>query len=136
MKGSKYIPNTKKAAQPGGTKSMKMGTDDLKEIIKSAVKEAMGGEEDPAVDDPAAEEAVPADGVTAEDVLSVVEQAVEAVTEKHKALKEAGQDDTGITAEYGDRLVTLSTCSYHTSDGRFVVVGRQKAGDRTARKTK
>ncbi len=99
MKGSKYIPNTKKAAQPGGTKSMKMGTDDLKEIIKSAVKEAMGGEEDPAVDDPAAEEAVPADGVTAEDVLSVVEQAVEAVTEKHKALKEAGQDDTGITAE-------------------------------------
>ena len=44
--------------------------------------------------------------------------------------------DTGITAEYGDRLVTLSTCSYHTSDGRFVVVGRQKAGDRTGQKTK
>ena len=30
--------------------------------------------------------------------------------------------DTGVTAEYGDRLLTLSTCSYHTDDGRFVVV--------------
>lgn len=95
---SKYIPSTKKAAKPGGSKSMKMGTDDLKEIIKSAVKEAMGGEEDPAAEDPVSEE-VPADGVTAEDVLSVVEQAVEAVTEKHKARKEAGEEDTEITAE-------------------------------------
>lgn len=34
--------------------------------------------------------------------------------------------DTGITPEYGDRLVTLSTCNYHTDDGRFVVVARQK----------
>lgn len=35
--------------------------------------------------------------------------------------------DTGVTAEYGDRLLTLSTCSYHTQDGRFVVVARAEA---------
>ena len=34
--------------------------------------------------------------------------------------------DLGITAEYGDRLLTLSTCSYHTENGRFVVVAREK----------
>lgn len=37
--------------------------------------------------------------------------------------------DTGITAEYGDTIVTLSTCSYHTDNGRFVVVARKKAGE-------
>lgn len=30
--------------------------------------------------------------------------------------------DTGETAEYGDTLLTLVTCSYHTENGRFVVV--------------
>ena len=30
------------------------------------------------------------------------------------------------TAKYGDQLITLSTCSYHVKDGRFVVVGRKK----------
>lgn len=30
--------------------------------------------------------------------------------------------DTGISAVYGDQLLTLSACSYHTKDGRFVVV--------------
>ena len=29
------------------------------------------------------------------------------------------------TAKYGDKLITLSTCSYHTEDGRFAVVGRK-----------
>ena len=33
--------------------------------------------------------------------------------------------DTGIDAVYGDQLLTLSTCSYHTQDGRFVVVARR-----------
>ncbi len=33
--------------------------------------------------------------------------------------------DTGLTAEYGDELITLSTCSYHTNDGRFAVVARR-----------
>ncbi len=33
--------------------------------------------------------------------------------------------DTGITAQYGDQILTLTTCSYHTADGRFVVVARK-----------
>lgn len=33
--------------------------------------------------------------------------------------------DTGETAEYGDTLLTLVTCSYHTENGRFVVVARK-----------
>ena len=33
--------------------------------------------------------------------------------------------DLGVTAKYGDRLLTLSTCSYHTQDGRFVIVARE-----------
>lgn len=33
--------------------------------------------------------------------------------------------ETGVTAEYGDQLITLSTCDYHTDDGRFVVVAKR-----------
>lgn len=33
--------------------------------------------------------------------------------------------DTGITPEYGDELITLSTCASHVEDGRFVVVARK-----------
>lgn len=29
------------------------------------------------------------------------------------------------TAQYGDSLITLSTCAYHTEDGRFAVVARK-----------
>lgn len=32
--------------------------------------------------------------------------------------------DTGLTAEYGDQLITLSTCSYHVKDGRFAVIAK------------
>ncbi len=32
------------------------------------------------------------------------------------------------TAEYGDQLITLSTCAYHTTDGRFVVVAKRVEG--------
>lgn len=32
--------------------------------------------------------------------------------------------DTGVTAEYGDQLLTLSTCAYHTTNGRFAVVAK------------
>lgn len=32
--------------------------------------------------------------------------------------------DTGETIKYGDQLLTLSTCSYHTDNGRFVVVAK------------
>ncbi|MCM1157635.1 MAG: class B sortase [Bacteroidales bacterium] len=34
--------------------------------------------------------------------------------------------DTGVEVQYGDKLVTLSTCAYHVKDGRFAVVGRKK----------
>lgn len=44
-----------------------------------------------------------------------------------RQVKQAALYDTGITAEYGDTLLTLSTCSYHTSNGRFVVVARQSS---------
>ena len=33
--------------------------------------------------------------------------------------------DTGVTAEYGDRLITLVTCAYHKDYGRYVVVARE-----------
>lgn len=33
--------------------------------------------------------------------------------------------DTGITIQPDDRLLTLSTCAYHTANGRFLVVARQ-----------
>lgn len=34
--------------------------------------------------------------------------------------------DTGVTAEYGDQLLTLTTCSYNTKNGRFVVVAKKR----------
>ena len=33
--------------------------------------------------------------------------------------------DTGVTARYGDRLLTLSTCDYQEKNGRFVVVAKR-----------
>lgn len=39
--------------------------------------------------------------------------------------KKAALYDTGKTAHYGEQLITLSTCSYHTKDGRFVVVAKK-----------
>lgn len=40
-------------------------------------------------------------------------------------VKELSLYDTGITADYGDTLLTLVTCSYQTENGRFVVVARK-----------
>lgn len=39
--------------------------------------------------------------------------------------KENAEYDTGVTAEYGDRLITLVTCAYHVENGRFVVVAKE-----------
>ncbi len=39
-------------------------------------------------------------------------------------IKEMALYDTGVTPEYGDQLVTLSTCYNWVTNGRFVVVGR------------
>lgn len=33
--------------------------------------------------------------------------------------------DTGVTASYGDQLLTLSTCDYQENKGRFVVVAKK-----------
>ena len=33
--------------------------------------------------------------------------------------------DTGVSAEYGDELITLNTCTYHVKNGRLVVVGKR-----------
>lgn len=35
--------------------------------------------------------------------------------------------DTGVTAEYGDLLLSLVTCDYHDENGQMVVVARKKA---------
>lgn len=40
-------------------------------------------------------------------------------------VKAAAVYDTGIAVEYGDDLLTLSTCSYHTDNGRFAVVAKK-----------
>lgn len=32
--------------------------------------------------------------------------------------------ETGVTAEYGDKLLTLSTCEYSRTNGRLVVVAK------------
>ena len=40
--------------------------------------------------------------------------------------KKASLYKINATAKYKEQLMTLSTCSYHTEDGRFVVVARKK----------
>ena len=45
----------------------------------------------------------------------------------HKTIakcKELALYDTGVTAEYGDQLITLSTCEYSRTNGRMVVVAK------------
>ena len=41
--------------------------------------------------------------------------------------KELSLYDTGETAQYGDKLITLSTCEYSQSHGRLVVVAKRIA---------
>lgn len=43
----------------------------------------------------------------------------------YKNIKELSLYDTGVTAEFGDVFLTLSTCAYHVDDGRFVVVAKR-----------
>lgn len=42
-----------------------------------------------------------------------------------REMSEMALYDTGVTAEYGDELLTLSTCDYYTNYGRFVVVAKR-----------
>ncbi len=39
--------------------------------------------------------------------------------------KKASIYDTGITAKYGEQLLTLSTCEYSQEDGRFAIVAKK-----------
>ncbi|MEL7608342.1 MAG: class B sortase [Bacillota bacterium] len=34
--------------------------------------------------------------------------------------------DTGVDAKFGDTFITLSTCAYHTENGRLVVIARKR----------
>ncbi len=40
-------------------------------------------------------------------------------------VREISVYDTGVIPKFGDELITLTTCNYHTEDGRFVVVARK-----------
>ena len=42
-----------------------------------------------------------------------------------EAMSELSLYDTGVTASYGDRLLTLSTCDYQENNGRFAVVAKK-----------
>lgn len=39
--------------------------------------------------------------------------------------KELALYDTGVTAEYGDKLITFSTCEYSRDNGRMVIVAKK-----------
>lgn len=43
-----------------------------------------------------------------------------------KKCKKLSFYDTGVTAEYGDKLLTLSTCEYTHNNGRLVVVAKRR----------
>ena len=75
------LKNRKKSA--AAIKSMKVGTDELKDLIKGAVKEAMGEEDD--TGDDGGDAAAALDGVTAEDMADIIEQAVDNANEKRKS---------------------------------------------------
>lgn len=49
----------------------------------------------------------------------------EAFEEYLSKCKELALYDTGINAEYGDKLLTLSTCEYSAPNGRLVVVAKK-----------
>lgn len=42
-----------------------------------------------------------------------------------REMREMSLYDTGVEVEYGDKLISLSTCDYDESNGRFVVVCRK-----------
>lgn len=89
------LKNRKKSA--AAIKSMKVGTDELKDLIKGAVKEAMGEEDD--TGDDGGDAAAALDGVTAEDMADIIEQAVDNANEKRKSRKDAGEEVGDLTAD-------------------------------------
>lgn len=49
----------------------------------------------------------------------------EQFTDFYDNIKALSLYDTGVTASFGDHFITLSTCSYHVEQGRFVVVAKE-----------
>lgn len=49
----------------------------------------------------------------------------EAFTDYVEKCKELSLFDTGLNAEYGEKLITLSTCEYSAQNGRLVVVAKK-----------
>jgi sortase B len=43
----------------------------------------------------------------------------------YENIKKIALYDTGVEANYGDTFITLSTCDYHTNDGRLAVVAKK-----------
>ena len=50
----------------------------------------------------------------------------ESFTEYAELVKANALYETGLELEYGDQLLTLSTCEYHKTDGRFVIVAKKR----------
>ena len=51
-----------------------------------------------------------------------------------KNAKNASIYPIDATANYGEQLITLSTCSYHVEDGRFAVIGKELKKDKIRQK--
>lgn len=43
----------------------------------------------------------------------------------YQNIKKLSLYDTGVSAEFGDQFLTLSTCAYHVKDGRLAVVAKR-----------
>ena len=58
--------------------------------------------------------------------LFAIQRTADSVSYTHlDVYKRQALYDTGVTAEYGDRLITLSTCEYSRQNGRMVVVAKK-----------
>lgn len=79
-------PKKRNTTPARNAKSMKMGADELGDMIKNAVKEALGNTED----DDMTEEAI--GGIAATDIMDIIGDAMEAANEKRKGRKDAGED--------------------------------------------
>ena len=52
-------------------------------------------------------------------------ETLEQFDEYIQRVKEKALYDTGVSAEYGDKLITLSTCEYSNKNGRIVLVAKK-----------
>ena len=64
------------------------------------------------------------------DIVFKYYQFIEAISEEEfnsnmREMQAISLYDTGVTASYGDQLLTLSTCDYNEQNGRFVVVAKR-----------